>query len=79
MKYCELRHKIIEIMRKQMHGASTDDQRLHIRKTCPCNVYPLESKTWVYRSIPLFLIFALKHKLWVLVRTASAKIQNENL
>ena len=31
----------------------------------------LYSKTGVYRGIHLFLIFALKHRLWVLVRTAS--------
>ena len=34
-----------------------------IRKTCPCNEYPLEhhfynSKTGVCRGIPIFLIFA---------------------
>ena len=44
--------------------------------TCPCNVYPLTPhlyivKTGVYRDIFYFLIFALKHRLWVLVRTAS--------
>ena len=31
----------------------------------------LYSKTGVYRGIHYFLIFALKHILWVLVRTAS--------
>ena len=36
--------------------------------TCPCNVYPLEPhfyiiKTGVWRGIPIFLIFAPKHKL----------------
>ena len=31
----------------------------------------LSSKTGVYRGIHYFLIFALKHRLWVLVRTAS--------
>ena len=46
---------------------------LVIRKTSPCNVYPLEllfSKTGVCRGIPIFLIFTPKHRLWVLVRTA---------
>ena len=33
----------------------------------------LYSKTGVYRSIHYFLIFALKHILWVLVRTASLR------
>ena len=27
----------------------------------------LYSKTWVCRGIPIFLIFALKHRLWVIV------------
>ena len=49
-----------------------------IRKTCPCNVYPLEphfytTKNGVCRGIPNFLIFAPKHRLWVLVRTASTR------
>ena len=50
----------------------------NIRKTCPCKVYPIKpkfytfSKTVVCRGIPIFLIFAPKHGLWVLVRTASA-------
>ena len=33
----------------------------------------LHSKTGVCRGIPIFLIFAPKHRLWVLVRTASPK------
>ena len=38
----------------------------------PCNVYPLTllySEIGVYMGIHFFLIFALKHRLWVLVRT----------
>ena len=34
----------------------------------PSSTQLLYSKTWVYRSIHFFLIFALKHRLWVLVR-----------
>ena len=30
-------------------------------------------KTGVRRGIPIFLIFAPKHRLWVLVRTASSR------
>ena len=50
--------------------------RCNIRITCPCNVHPLTthfyySKIGVYRGKHYFLIFALKHRLWVLVRTAS--------
>ena len=36
----------------------------------------LYSKTWVYRGTPIFLIFAQKHRLWVLVRTASPIAHN---
>ena len=41
----------------------------------PCNVDPpytplSYSKTGVYRGIHCFLIFALKQRLWILVRTA---------
>ena len=36
----------------------------------------LYSKTGVYRSITYFLISDPKHRLWVLVRTASARRQN---
>ena len=53
----------------------------NIRKTCPCDVYPLEPHFYidklgyarVCRGIPIFLIFAPKRRLWVLVRTASAR------
>ena len=46
-------------------------------KTCPCNVYPLEphfyiEKTGVCRGLPIFLIFAPKHRLWVLVSLGEA-------
>ena len=33
----------------------------------------LYSKTGVYRSIYIFVIFAPKHRLWVLIRTASPR------
>ena len=48
-----------------------------IRKTSPCNEYPLKPHVYIAKlgfavGIPIFLIFAPKHRLWVLVRTASA-------
>ena len=51
---------------------------LSIKITSPCiNEHPytplLYSKTRVYRGIHYFLIFALKHRLWILVRTASLR------
>ena len=41
-------------------------------------VYPLEPHFYIEqnggcRGLPIFLIFAPKHRLWVLVRTASAR------
>ena len=48
-----------------------------ITKTSPCNEDPLTphfySKTMVYRGIHYILIIALKHRLWVLIRTASMR------
>ena len=52
----------------------------HITKTYPYNFDPLKphflySKTRVYRDIHyFFLISAHKHRLWVLVRTASEQV-----
>ena len=48
------------------------------RKTCPCNIYLLIPHFYIaklgYAGVYLFfLIFAPKHRLWVLVRTASAR------
>ena len=45
--------------------------------TCPCNVDPLSSHFYIvklgFTRVYIFLIFALKHRLWVLVRTASLR------
>ena len=48
------------------------------KKTSPCSEYPLEPHFYVvklgYAGVYLFfLIFAPKHRLWVLVRTASPR------
>ena len=49
-----------------------DSSGKHVRVlNTPLN--PTYSKTGVCRGIPIFLIFAPKHRLWVLVRTASAR------
>ena len=42
-------------------------------KYIPPSTPILYRKTGVCRGIPIFLIFAPKHRLWVLVRTASAR------
>ena len=43
-------------------------------KCIPTHTPLLYSKTGVYRGIPIFLVFAPKHRLWVLVRTASEAV-----
>ena len=42
-------------------------------KCTPPHTPLLYSITGVYRGIHFFLIFALKHRLWVLIRTASMR------
>ena len=39
----------------------------------------LYSKTGVYRGLHYFLMFALKHILWVLVRTAAIYVFSKNM
>ena len=55
-----------------------NDVLVTTRKTCRCNEYHPKthfylSKTGVCRGASIFLIFAPKHRLWVLVRTASSR------
>ena len=50
----------------------------YIMQKSPCNIDPLTPhfyivKNWVYRGMHVFLIFALNHRLWALVRTASMR------
>ena len=47
-----------------------------IMQTCPCNEHPLTPHFYIVKLgftgvYIIFLFFALKHRLWVLVRTAS--------
>ena len=49
----------------------------HIMQTCPCNEDPLTPHVYIVKlectGVYIFLIFALKYRLWVLVRTASLR------
>ena len=45
----------------------------HENMSVYCITPLLYSKTWVCRGIPIFLIFAPKHRLWVLIRTAAPR------
>ena len=51
--------------------------------TLPCNVDPLTPhfyiKNWGLQGYSFFHIFVLKHRLWVLVRTASVLTCTHNL
>ena len=53
------------------------EQTLHQDNMSVCFIPPytplLYSKTGVYRGLNYFLIFALKHILWVLIRIASPR------
>ena len=42
-------------------------------KYIPPHISLLYSKTGVCRGIPTFLVFDPKHRLWILIRTASAR------
>ena len=51
---------------------------VHIMITCPCNEHPFTPHFYIVklqftRVYIFFLIFALKHRSWVLVRTASRR------
>ena len=50
---------------------------LNIMQTCPCNVYPLTPNFYIAKlgctGVYNLLIFALNHRLWVLVRNASLR------
>ena len=50
--------------------------------TCPCIVYPLTTHFYIvklgFTGVYIFLIFALKHRLWELVRTASINVLSKN-
>ena len=48
-----------------------------IMNTCPCNEHPLTPHFYIgklgFKGVYIFSNFALKHRLWVLVRTASQR------
>ena len=49
-----------------------------IRITCPCDLNPLTPHFYIiiklgFTGVYIFSIFALKHRLWVLIRTASMR------
>ena len=63
----------LALVRFQLPTAGFHQENMSVYCIPPKPYTPLlYSKTGVHRGIPIFLIFALKRRLWVLVRTASA-------
>ena len=54
-----------------------------IMRTCPCNVHPITPHFYIIKlgltRVYIFLIFALKHRLCVLVRTPSMRWCGSNV
>ena len=63
--------RVNSIIDNYMYLGKASGKHVHVIYT---PLYPtFICETGVYRGIPIFLIFASKHRLWVLVRTASAR------
>ena len=68
---------LIEAVHKSRECRDVRKSRIiRITRACYCNIYTLTltlliAETWVHRGIHLFYIFALKHRSWVHVGTAS--------
>ena len=59
------------------------NQNAYIMKTSPCNLYPCTPHFYIVKlgftgKYIFFLIFAIKHRLWVLVRTATIYVLSKN-
>ena len=61
-----------------LHSIPFHQENMYV-KCIPLYTPLLCSKYGVCRGIPFFLIFAPKHRLWVLVRTASPIIHKKNI
>ena len=66
-------HCPVMVLLKFLRPANKTHQENMSVKCVPPQTPLLYSKTGVCRGKPIFLIFAPKHRLWVLVRTASAR------
>ena len=71
-----LNESTLQAFGRLSHSSRTNISSLQDNKpvqVTPPYTPPLYSKTGVYRVILVFLIFALKHRPWILVRTASVR------
>ena len=71
-------------MDKKSYGDRRETTRNQsITKTCPCNIQRflklLKMKIFGTKKNDIFLIFAPKHRLWVLVRTKAVLTSTHNL
>ena len=68
---------VVEMSVAEMSVVEMSDGNVHGRNVLGRFIHPyttlLYSKTGVYRGIHYFLIFALKHILWELIRAASLR------
>ena len=52
-------------------------QPADIRITCPCDLYPFTPRFYIVKlgctGVYILVIFSIKHRLWVLIRTASMR------
>ena len=69
-------HGIVQVLVSLWFNYLTRPSRKRIRVTRPPYTPLAYSKTGVYRGYTLFSYFALKHRLWVRVRTASVYPQS---
>ena len=67
----------------QENGKSLLTEAGNIMQTSPCNEYPLTPHFYIvklgFTGVYIFLIFALKHRLWVLVRTGGSNVYSQSM
>ena len=66
------------VLEKGWESCNISDLFVIITKTCLCEIGPLKPHFYVVKLgftgiYIIFLIFAQKHRLWVLIRTASLR------
>ena len=70
-------HYLFHVLGLHLNIQGEVSAQLNIMQTSPCNEYPLTPHFYIFElgftRVYIFLIFALKHRLWVLVRTASVR------
>ena len=77
MSICSLSTLLFQTYYHESISSTLHQGLEHRLETCPCNEHPFTPYFYIvklgFTRIYIFLIFALKNILWVLVRTASAR------